>query len=543
MAVSIHRVPDAPGPGPVASRSARSLVPYASPELAWAAAAVFLVALAIYLRTMMPSTGFWDTAEAQTVPHTLSIFHPTGFPTYTLLGWAWSQLPFGEVAWRMNVLSGVCVAGAAGLAVLVAGRLLEERHRWAVAAAAAVAGLTFAFASEPWRNALRADVHALHILVAALLTWLLVTWRSAERAGSPRAGRWLMAAALAFGLGLGNHPLTGLMAFGIAAWLVMVDPRIWRRWRLVLACAALLAAGLAVYAYIPLRAVTPPEPPLFYARPDTFERFRYLVFAEQFHGLFDPFSAPLANLGPKWADAERVLARQLIGPGWLVAALGASVLAVRQPGAFAFLGLLVAANVFYSMNFPDGDIDRYYMLSAFVGAVLVGVAVSAFAAAAGRAFAEAGRRSLDVVGRRRLATLAGGLVIGLGALLPGVALVTMYAERDQSANRDADLWVASVHAVLPPNAVLISWWSYSTPLWYHRWVAEERPDVKIIDERNILDDGYGTIDRAIEAYHGRRTVYVVPPHWQLDQIRRAWRTETVPTFAGYTDLLRIEGPR
>ncbi len=541
--MSIHRVPDAPGPGPVASRSARSLVPYASPELAWAAAAVFLVALAIYLRTMMPSTGFWDTAEAQTVPHTLSIFHPTGFPTYTLLGWAWSQLPFGEVAWRMNVLSGVCVAGAAGLAVLVAGRLLEERHRWAVAAAAAVAGLTFAFASEPWRNALRADVHALHILVAALLTWLLVTWRSAERAGSPRAGRWLMAAALAFGLGLGNHPLTGLMAFGIAAWLVMVDPRIWRRWRLVLACAALLAAGLAVYAYIPLRAVTPPEPPLFYARPDTFERFRYLVFAEQFHGLFDPFSAPLANLGPKWADAERVLARQLIGPGWLVAALGASVLAVRQPGAFAFLGLLVAANVFYSMNFPDGDIDRYYMLSAFVGAVLVGVAVSAFAAAAGRAFAEAGRRSLDVVGRRRLATLAGGLVIGLGALLPGVALVTMYAERDQSANRDADLWVASVHAVLPPNAVLISWWSYSTPLWYHRWVAEERPDVKIIDERNILDDGYGTIDRAIEAYHGRRTVYVVPPHWQLDQIRRAWRTETVPTFAGYTDLLRIEGPR
>ena len=75
-----------------------------------------LVALAMYLRTMLPSTGFWDTGEAQTVPYTLSIFHPTGFPLYTLLGWAWSHLlPFGEVAWRMNLLSGVCVALAAGL--------------------------------------------------------------------------------------------------------------------------------------------------------------------------------------------------------------------------------------------------------------------------------------------------------------------------------------------------------------------------------------------------------------------------------------------
>ncbi|HEX2142497.1 MAG TPA: DUF2723 domain-containing protein, partial [Candidatus Limnocylindria bacterium] len=254
-----------------------------------------LVALAIYLRTMMPSAGFWDTAEAQTVPHTLSIFHPTGFPTYALLGWAWSQIPFGEVAWRMNLLSGVSVALASGLATLTVGQLAPERHRWTMAAAAGVAGLAFAFADEPWQNAVRADVHALHIFVAALLVWLLVTWRSAERAGSPRAGRWLMMAALTFGLGMGNHPLTGLMAPGIALWLFVVDPRFWRRWRLILACALLLAAGMAVYAYIPIRALTPPEPPLFYARPTTLERFRYLVFAEQFRDLFDPFSEPFSN--------------------------------------------------------------------------------------------------------------------------------------------------------------------------------------------------------------------------------------------------------
>jgi hypothetical protein len=541
VAVSIHRGSDAPAGSAVARREHGSVLPYTTPEVAWAAAAVFLVALAIYLRTLLPGSGFWDTAEAQTVPHTLSIFHPTGFPTYTLLGWLWSQLPLGEVAWRMNLMSAVSLAGASALAVLVAGQLTDERHRWAVAGAAAVAGLAFAFASEPWRNALRADVHALHIFIAALIVWLLVTWAAAEQAGARRAGGWLMAAALAFGLGMGNHPLTGLMAIGIGAWVLLSAPHFWRRWRLILACAGLLALGLAVYAYIPIRAVTPPEPPLFYARPNTFEQFRYLVFAEQFRNLFDPFSAPFADLGAKWNDAERVLSRQFVGPGWLVAALGASVLVVRRPAAFSFLALLVIANVFYSMNFRDGDIDRYYLLSTLVGAVLIGVAVGAFGAAAARAFAEASRWTLGIRGRRRLAAVAGGVVLLLAALLPTISLAALYRERDQSQNRDADRWVASVHGVLPSDAVLISWWSYSTPLWYHRWILGQRPDVKIIDERNILDDGYGTIDRAIQAYLGRRPVYVVPPHWLIDGILATWDVRTVATYSGYTDLLQIEG--
>ncbi len=517
-------------------------LPYASPELSWCAAAVALIALAVYLRTMLPSTGFWDTAEAQTVPHTLSIFHPTGFPTYTLVGWLWSQLPVGEVAWRMNLLSGVCLAATSGLAVLIVGQLAAERHRWTVAGSAAIAGLAFAFASEPWRNALRADVHALHILLAALLIWLLVSWRSARQAGAPRVDTWRAAAALVFGVGLANHPLIGLTAFAIAAWLLMVDRQVWRRWRLLLACAGLLLAGLALYAYIPIRAATPPEPPLFYARPDTWERLRYLVFAEQFSHLFQPLANPLANLGFRWGDAERILEQQFIGPGWLIAAIGASMLAARDLRAFAFFALLVAGNVFYSMNFSNGDIARYYMLTTLAGAVMIGVAVSGLAALGGRAVADASRRSFGFVGRRRAAITAGALVLGLAALLPLGSVLSLYPERgEQAMNRDADLWVASVHEALPEDAVVISWWSYSTPLWYHRWVLGERPDVTIIDERNILDQGYGTFDAAINRFLPYRPVYLVPPYWELARLVAIWETESIPTYAGYTNLLRVNG--
>ena len=91
--------------------------------------------------------------------------------------------------------------------------------------------------------------------------------------------------------------------------------------------------------------------------------------------------------------------------------------------------------------------------------------------------------------------------------------------------------------------MLISWWSYSTPLWYHRWVLGERPDITIIDERNILDDGYRTMRNAIRAFIGRRPVYVVPPEWEYARITQYWKTSTVRTYPGYTNLLHIEGLR
>ena len=544
VAVSIHRAPDGPGRAEVAP-GPRRWVPYSDNGVAFAAALVTLVAFGIYLRTMMPSVGFWDTGEAQTVPATLSIFHPTGFPTYTMLGWLWVHLvPVGEVAWRMNLLSAVCVALAAGLVTLIAGHLVREPSRSVAAVAAGIGGAAFAFASEPWENSSRADVHAITVFFVALVVWLLFAWGAAERAGARRAGGWLIGAAFAFGLGMGVHPLVGLTAFGIAAWLLVVHGHLWRRWRLVLACAAVLALGIGSYAFIWIRANIDPAPPLFYAHPDTWERFRYLVFAEQFKSLFHDFRDPLAELSSKWVDAERVLSAQFIGPGWLLVAGGAAVLAVRRPGVLAFLGLVVVANVLYSMNFRDGDIDRYYMTTVVATAPLLAVAVGAIATAGARAVGEMGlRNAMPRRVRRRVTAVVGGTVLAASMLLPAVGLVTGYASHDQSTNREADQWVASVYEQLPPNAVIISWWSYSTPLWYHRWIDGARPDVTIIDERNILDDGYRTMRNAIASFYGERPVYVVPPDWEWRRLDRDWEYRNVSTYRGYTDLLLIEGRR
>jgi len=249
----------------------------------------------------------------------------------------------------------------------------------------------------------------------------------------------------------------------------------------------------------------------------------------------------LGSIGNKWPDASSVLGRQYLGPGWVLAAIGAATLAVRHLGAFFFLGLIVVADIVYSMNFNDGDINRYYVPALVATAPMIGVAVAMIGGAIARTAAQASRRFAGTASRRRLASTAAVATLSLAMALPVGTVVVNYQPADQSDNRVADQWVESVYRALPQKAVIISWWSYSTPLWYHRWILGERPDVTIIDERNILDDGYGTIDAAISTFLRKAVpVYVVPPDWDRDRLVATFSTEWVPTIPLFSSLLHIK---
>ena len=77
---------------------------------------VGLIALVTATFTLLPGVAFWDTGELQSVAPLMGTAHPTGFPTYVLLGWLVSVVlqPLGEPAFVMNLFSAICVAVAAG---------------------------------------------------------------------------------------------------------------------------------------------------------------------------------------------------------------------------------------------------------------------------------------------------------------------------------------------------------------------------------------------------------------------------------------------
>ena len=127
------------------------------------------------------------------------------------------------------------------------------------------------------------------------------------------------------------------------------------------------------------------------------------------------------------------------------------------------------------MNFRDGDIDRYYMPTIALAAPLIGVAVAFLGALVATAVAEISLRFEAGRATRRRGDRVCGRGRGARRRHPGDRPRRRLPAHDQSANRAADAWVASVYDELPPNSVIISWWSYSTPLWYHRWILGARP--------------------------------------------------------------------
>src|SRR5690349_12233028 len=85
---------------------------YAPAAIGWA---LTLGALVLYTLTLAPSVMPGDYAEFQFSAAILGVPHPTGYSLYILLGKLFTLLPFGDVAYRVNLSSAVYMAAAVGV--------------------------------------------------------------------------------------------------------------------------------------------------------------------------------------------------------------------------------------------------------------------------------------------------------------------------------------------------------------------------------------------------------------------------------------------
>jgi hypothetical protein len=483
------------------------------PAAALAGASVLVVALLLYVPTLQPDVGTWDTAEFQAIGPVLGIAHPTGYPTYTLLAWLASVVlqPFGNEAFRANLLSALLLAGAAAL---LAVRTVQATRRWPLGL---LAGLCFAATPIAWSLSTRADAHALHAFLAALLLVVLGVWHGREKAADPRAGRWLLLAAVLYGLALGDHALTLLLAPGIAAYVLLVAPGILRRWRLVLGCVAvLLLATVIVYAYLPLRSAM--DPPMDYADPERWESFWYVVLGEQFQGSFRlPDAATI--VATVWDTLVRAL-------GWLAVLVPVGIVGglSRHPRLTVLTGLWFVGTWIFALGYTNAAIDRYYAVPLLVAALWVALAVELTLDTLRDLLASLVGRPSPVLRRLVAAALGVVLVLALVAPLPG-----RRDAADASADSFGRTWLEAALAALAPDAAVVSWWSFSTPLWYGRWVEGRRDDIVIVDDRDVLDEGFGRAEAAVDHYLPERPVYIV---------RLAG---DIPVFADRYDLELVTG--
>jgi hypothetical protein len=168
---------------------------------------------------------------------------------------------------------------------------------------------------------------------------------------------------------------------------------------------------------------------------------------------------------------------------------------------------------------------------------------------AGGAEAEAGGLAgsrVRATGRGWARTAEVALVTLLIAGLVSLALIAVPGRRvhmDASDETFGREWLDATLAALEPGAAILSWWSFSTPLWYGRWVEGRRDDILIVDDRDVLDDGYGRLENAIDHLIEQRPVYIVRLARDLPAIAERYELQQVETVPSPGDLYRVLGRR
>jgi len=437
--------------------------------------ALFALSTSLYLGTMAPTITWqhdgYDAGDLITAAYTLGIPHPTGYPTYMLLGKLMTLLPVGDVAYRMNLLSALSAALAVSL-LYVAARATLPRAREAVWASL-VAALCLATSRIFWSQALITEVYALNALLFALLLLLCLrlnqqTCDVREATAQRPVPRTAVLTAWIYGLSLGNH-LT--IAFS-APWLLWHGWQIHKRRRLSsrqwAAIAAALALGLAVYAYLPWRAGR--EPLMNWGDPRTLRSLIWMVSG----GIYRPFvmALPLAQWPARVLAWAGLLPKQFGAIGTALGLLGIWAHRRRNAGQAGILLLTFALYSFYATGYNTTD-SYVYLLPVYI--------LFALWIAHGAVFVLHSLDQTDVV----TFALAAALL-----LLPVASLRANWPAVDLHADRSAYEYGAAVFAQVPDGAIVISATDPHTfTLWYFARVVVNRPLVAVID-RDLLVYGW-----------------------------------------------------
>ncbi|NOZ50739.1 MAG: DUF2723 domain-containing protein [Chloroflexi bacterium] len=437
----------------------------------WVPALLFGLSLALYASTLAPTvaTLFDDSLELQLALPTFAIIHPTGYPLYSLLGFAFTHtMLLGDVAFRANLFSAVAASGAVALLYVVA-RQLGSSIIPAVSAAALLA-----VSPVWWSQATIAEVYALQGLLSLFVLYALLYWEGG--ADAPTRDRRLWLVGFSLGLGLTHHRMTVLLLPAAAVFMLWRDTGLWRRPRAWLLPLLALVAPLSLYGILPLRSAVGSLDGS-YARIGFWQWVMgggYSTFLRQ-----NPF-----GIERNWGDLFGLLDAQYGTWGYLAALMGVSLWRLH-PRRFVLLALMAVADLVFVRTYLVADYEVFAIPLFLIWPLLIAVGLTSLIdTLTGPLLALLRRMSVlrrwPPPWRRRVWAL---LAIPL-LVWPLLLGQQRYAQADRS-QPPARAW--GVHdygldmlASMEPDAQVVGILGEMTLLRYFQRTAGIRPDVRTI---------------------------------------------------------------
>lgn len=419
----------------------------------------------IYLQTLAPTIFAWDSAELTTGAYTLGIVHAPGYSVYMLIAHLFTYLPWGDVAYRVNLLSAVATTIALTALLHFLRPLIPQR--WA----RLVAVLTLAFSFHVWSLSVFAEVYTVQMLFLMLLLLCLQRWRAQGRPTAILCAAWLLGVAMA------NSPIAVLWLPG-ALYLTYTTPHFathFAHWRMWLKAIGMGSLGLAFLLYLPLRSAA--HPALHYAgewdanvvfHPLDLTDIRNLIWylsGRQFDFAFGSYTARQL-----WAEVPRFLyhlSSSFLGVGIPLGIWGAWALWRTQRAWFwGLLGMLLPYTAFF-IAYNVHDKETMFLPTYLIWAIWLAV----------------GLAQLRLPPRWTW----------LGFALPLVLLVGNWSYVDLSGYWERAQSAETQLLNSNPNALILTRWSDASSMEYHQIVHGVRRDVRVINlflvpSAEILDE-------------------------------------------------------
>lgn len=288
----------------------------------WGSLFVFLVSLIVYFLTLAPSIPPGDGAELITAAYTWGTAHPPGYPLLTLLSKIFITIfPFGNIAWRVNLLNALFGSFTAVVIYFIIYKVLRgevgikgsesgenEKKSFLVSNSlfiipAIVGSLFLAFSSAFWYYSITAEVFALHHLFVALLILIILTWREkfleSKNIPDSKPHRWLYLFCFVAGLSFTNQQAIVFLAPAFLFLILVTDKKIFFNPRTLPLMFFFLALGLTPYFYLLIAASL--SSGFHWSNPSNLRNFFGVIVREGYGGL--PYPKTDFSLIETWQNS------------------------------------------------------------------------------------------------------------------------------------------------------------------------------------------------------------------------------------------------
>ena len=452
-----------------------------------ALALTFIVSLVLYIKTLAPALSFEDSGEFITAAFTLGVPHEPGYPLFSMIGKLFTIIiPFGNIAFRVNLLSSVFSALAATLITYITVILIEDVFinskfwknndekflnifKYTLALSA---GLFFGVSFENWEQAIMTEVYGLHSFFTALFILLSLIWRRQDNIKLREKYLYLIAFIIALSQTNHNLSLMFIPIFGV--FLLVVDYKMLLNFKIVLKSIVFFVIGLIPYLYLPFAASS--KPPMNWGNPSNWTNFIRVIMRHQYQG-DNPQTAKTFIPELKYYISQ-LLPEQWF-PIYLIFGFVGLFVVYRYYRKFFYFSLVFLLFAYpittYMTNSEvTGDPDIVanngqlvsvaYISSYMFLSIMIGLGMFYLI-------------SLIKTKRYIYIVLAGICVLFALSNVP-----KNYKELDMSTYSYPEKYVENVFKVATKNSIVIGDWDpYCFPFFYYQYVEKKRQDIIALD--------------------------------------------------------------